>query len=61
MSRVHPDTGIRASGVRKTTNTKTLWKTVVEELKQSGPKTRESEEFKNVKFVFFPDDTFIEY
>jgi CRP-like cAMP-binding protein len=53
MVRVHPS-------LRKTT-TKTLWKSVIEELQKAGPKTRQSKEYSHLKCILFPDDTFNEY
>ena len=33
-----------------------LWETVVDEIKSSGPRIRESEEYKDTRWIIFPDD-----
>ncbi|OMJ85063.1 hypothetical protein SteCoe_13718 [Stentor coeruleus] len=55
MVRVHPS----EAAVRN--NTRTLWKTVADDLRKQAPKTRECEEYEHIKWVIFPDDTFNEY
>ena len=53
MARVHPE--------RVRSTSKALWKTVADELRQVNPKIRETDEYKNIKLILYPDDKVIEY
>jgi CRP-like cAMP-binding protein len=57
MSKIYPVEKIASS---KGTS-KTIWKVVAEDLQKESPKTRDCEEYKHIKLIIYPDDSFFEY